>query len=270
MQVQLVVFSAPKEGYAPSEWEDGACGGVFGDGRGKEPSHGRFIVVDGATEAWETRRWVDQLVTSFMSPSLPGGVSQPDLERGAMRAWIQWMQGRWLAEIPPPSDYIEQQKIRQGSLATFVGGQLTGLDGASPSWYAAALGDTVLFHVRGERLLTHFPPLGSADFGLAPEGISTRPEYLPRMSDRMLFQRGRLAPGDTLYAATDAFAKWLMVNEERREAALWPMLDSLVHPADFDRLVDEQRTAMALEDDDVTLMRIRFLPGRPSSLVVCL
>jgi hypothetical protein len=270
VQVQLVVFSAPKEGYAPYEWEDGACGGVLSDGSGTGPSHGRFIVVDGATEAWETRRWVDQLVTSFMPPNLPGGVSQPDLERRAMSAWIQRMQGCWLAEIPAPTDYIEQQKIRQGSLATFLGGQLTGLNGASPSWRAAALGDTVLFHVRNDRLLTHFPPLGSADFGLAPEGISTRPEYLPKMSDRMLFQHGRLAPGDTLYAATDAFAKWLMVNEERHDEALWPMLDSLVHPAVFDRLVDEQRTAGALEDDDITLMRIRFLPGRPSSLVVCL
>jgi hypothetical protein len=269
VQVQLVVFSAPKEGYAPYEWEDGACGVVLGDGRGTEPSHGRFIVVDGATEAWETRRWVDQLVTSFMSPDGPGGVSQPDLERGAISAWIQQMQGRWLAEIPAPSDYIEQQKIKQGSLATFLGCQLTGLDGESPSWCAAALGDTVLFHVRGDRLLTCFPALGSADFGPAPEGISTRPEYLARMSDRMLFQRGRLAPGDTLFAATDAFAKWVIVNEECHDEALWPMLDSLVHPAVFDRLVDEQRTAGTLEDDDVTLMRIRFLPFRPSSLVVC-
>jgi hypothetical protein len=270
MQVQLVVFSAPKEGDEPSQWEDGACGGVFRNGAGAEPSHGRFIVVDGATEGWETRRWVDQLVTSFMSPNLPGGAGQPDLEPGALSAWVQQVQARWLAEIPAPSDYIEQQKIKRGSLATFLGGRFTGLDGASPAWYAAALGDTVLFHVRGGRLLTHFPALGSADFGLAPEGISTRREYLDRMSSRMLFERGDLAPGDTLFAATDAFAKWLIVNEERHDESLWATLGSLVHPAVFKRLVDEQRAAGTLEDDDVTLMRIRFLPGRPSSLVVCL
>ncbi len=57
----MVTFSEPKAGNAPGEWQDGAAGGVVGDGSGT----GRFIVVDGATQAYDPLRWVDQLVTSF-------------------------------------------------------------------------------------------------------------------------------------------------------------------------------------------------------------
>ena len=32
MQIQMVTFSEPKDGNAPGEWQDGACGGVVGDG----------------------------------------------------------------------------------------------------------------------------------------------------------------------------------------------------------------------------------------------
>ena len=32
MQIQMVTFSAAKDGNAPGEWQDGACGGVAADG----------------------------------------------------------------------------------------------------------------------------------------------------------------------------------------------------------------------------------------------
>jgi hypothetical protein len=180
------------------------------------------------------------------------------------------MQERWEVDTPATSDYIEQVKIQQGTLATFVGGQLTGLDGGTPAWQAAALGDSVLFHVRGGRLITHFPPLGSGDFDSTPEGISTLPGRLDRMNDQLLFQHGRLAPGDMIFAATDAFAKWMITQVERGDYVLWPMLGSMGHPSVFTRLVNAERRAKALKDDDVTLMRIRLLPRRASRLVVCL
>jgi len=270
MQVQLVVFSTQKDGYSPAEWEDGAGGGVFGGAPGADPPYARFAIADGATETYDSKRWANQLITSFISPDQDDGIGHPDLERGTMSAWFKAMQDRWQVETPATDDYIEQQKLVEGTLATFVGGELTGLDGATPAWQAAALGDAVLFHVRNGRLVTHLPPLSSRDFDSAPEGISTLPGRLDRMSDRLLFQHGRLAPGDVIFAATDAFAKWMTTAVERRNDALWPMLGSLGHPSTFAQLVNAERRAKALKDDDVTLMRIRLLPRRISTLVVCL
>ena len=54
MQVQRVTFSAPKEGYRPGEWEDGAADGPLGGVRGGDPPIFRFAVADGATEAYES------------------------------------------------------------------------------------------------------------------------------------------------------------------------------------------------------------------------
>ena len=270
MQVQLVIFSASKDGCAPADWEDGAGGGSFGRGHGGDPACARFAVADGATETYDSGRWADQLIASFISLEQANGAGYPDLERGAMSAWFKAMQDQWQADTPATSDYIEQLKIRQGTLATFVGGQLTGLDGGNPAWHAAALGDAVLFHVHDGRLISHLPALGSGDFDSTPEGISTLPGRLNRMSGQLQFQRGSLAPGDMIFVASDAFAKWMITRVERGEDVLWPMLGSMAHPSVFTRLVNAERKAKALKDDDVTLMRIRLLSRRVTRLVVCL
>ena len=272
MQVQLVIFSEQKDGCSPADWEDGAGGGSFGRGHDGDPPCARFAVADGATETYDSARWANQLIASFMSPEQADGTGHPDLERDAMSAWFKAMQDQWQVDTPATSDYIEQLKIRQGTLATFVGGQLTGLDGGNPAWHAVALGDSVLFHVRDGRLITHLPALGSGDFDSTPEGISTLPGSLNRMSGQLKFQRGRLAPRDMIFVATDAFAKWMITHVERGDEVLWPMLGSMGHPSVFTRLVNTERRAKALKlkDDDVTLMRIRLLPRRASRLVVCL
>jgi hypothetical protein len=269
-RVQVVVFSAPKDGYLPTEWEDGAAAGSFGGSGGGEPSTVRFVVADGATETYESRLWVCQLIASFMSPDQARGASWPELERASMTAWFTSMQEQWPVVAPAPRDFIEQEKMAQGTLATFVGGQILGLDTPKPVWQAAALGDAVLFHVRDGRLVGHFPPLRSADFDSAPEGISTLTKRLTRMREQLLFQRGRLAPGDTIFAATDAFAKWMITREEKGDGELWPLLGDLAHPSVFTQLVTAQRRAMAMKDDDVTLMRIRLLAQPPNTVVVCL
>jgi len=270
MQAEIVVFSAPKEGYAAGEWEDGAAGGYIPSSRPGDPPLVRFAVADGATETYESARWVDQLIGSFMSPDQVGGASWPELERASLTDWFHAMQDRWQAAAPAASDYIEEVKIRQGTLATFVGGEILGLGTSAPIWRAAALGDSILFHVRDGNLADQFPRLRSADFASAPEGISTLPARLDRMSEQVQLRQGRLAPGDTIFAATDAFAKWMITCVEQGDQALWPLLCELVHPDVFVQLVTAQRRAMAMKDDDVTLMRIRILPQPVTSVVVCL
>jgi hypothetical protein len=270
MQAQIVVFSAPKQGYAPGEWEDGAAGGWIPGLRSGDPPRVRFAVADGATEAYESARWVEQLIGSFMSPDQAGAASRPELERVSLSEWFRAMQERWQAAAPAAQDYIEELKIRQGTLATFVGGEILGLETPAPFWRAAALGDSVLFHVRGGNLVDQFPRMRSSDFASSPAGISSLPGRLDRMSDQVQLQWGRLAPGDTIFVATDAFAKWMITCLEKGDPTLWALLGELVHPDLFFQLVTAQRRAMAMKDDDVTLMRIRMLPQPVTSVVVCL
>ena len=261
MQIQMVTFSEPKAGNAPGEWQDGAAGGVVGDGSGT----GRFIVVDGATQAYDPLRWVDQLVTSFVS----GG---PALEPAAMRGWFAAMQDQWAADVRAFDSIIEQRKFAEvGSFATLLGFEIAGLDGPHPCWRAVALGDTVLFHVRAGRLIATFPPLGPDDFGTRPDGVHTQRSSLDRMAGRLLVGSGRLAADDFLFAATDAMAQWILRAVRREEELLWETLGQLAHPDVFARLVEDQRreqdSAKRMKNDDVTLMRLRMLADQPFFLL---
>src|ERR1700742_4195336 len=98
MQIQMVTFSAPKDGNAPGEWQDGACGGVAAD-RSRAP----FLVLDGATTPYHPVRWGGQPVRSFAPPAGgsggPGGSRLPRLEPAAMRTWFGEMQDQWAAEV---------------------------------------------------------------------------------------------------------------------------------------------------------------------------
>lgn len=269
--MQLAVFQAPKEGAERGEWEDGAAGGSFGGaGRGADPPMARFAVADGATETYESRAWVRHLLESFMSWDRVSGVGWPELERASMSSWFESMQEQWHDIAPAPKDYIEEEKMRRGTMATFVGGQILGLDTGRPVWQAVALGDSILFHVRGASEVEHFPPLRSADFSTQPDGIGTLPGWMAGMTENMAFRQGQLAPGDMIYAATDAFAQWMITCVEKGDTTLWPLLGELIHPSGFIQLVAAQRRAMAMKDDDVTLMRIRLLSQPANTVVICL
>jgi hypothetical protein len=272
MQIQVVTFSETKDGNAPDEWQDGASGGVAGDATGLA----RFIVVDGATGSFDPVRWVDQLVTSFVPPPGPRGAGHagPRLEPAAMRAWFAQMQDQWAADVPAFDSIIEERKFREvGSFATFLGFEITGLAGPDPRWRAVALGDTVLFHVRADRLIATFPPMRPGDFGSRPAGVHTMRSSLDGMTERLLAGDGVLADGDFLFAATDAMAEWILRAAGRDEAKVWQTLAGLVHPDVFARLVSDQRkeqdAAKRMKNDDVTLMRLRMLADQPSFVLAC-
>jgi|HubBroStandDraft_2_1064218.scaffolds.fasta_scaffold24975_2 hypothetical protein len=272
MQIQMVIFSEPKLGYEDAEWQDSACGGVISD-PSRPVSKARFIVMDGAATAYDPVRWVDQLVTSFIPG--PGAPAGPRLEQAAMRTWFAEMQDRWTGARPVFDNVIEERMWNEtGSFATLLGFEISGLDGPEPSWQAVALGDTVLFHVRANRLVTEFPPLGPDEFGTRPDGVHTLRKSLDRMTERLEFNGGVLEVGDYVFAATDAMAHWIVRAIKREgQAKVWTTLAGLAHPDVFSRFVADQRkeidAAKRLKNDDVTLMRMRITANQPSFLLAC-
>src|SRR5690348_17658440 len=143
MQIQMVTFSAAKDGNAPGEWQDGACGGVIPDGTGA-PSRARVVVLDGATTAYDPARWVDQLVLSFAPQQ--NGSQGPRLEPAAMRAWFAEMQDRWAKDIRDFGHIVEERKFAEdGSFAILLGCETYAVDGPEHYTLAGALRDTVLY-----------------------------------------------------------------------------------------------------------------------------
>lgn len=257
MQARAALFAEVKDGNADEEWEDGAASGP------PTPDHGpRVAVADGATEAYDAGRWAELLVASFV---LDG---PPTLGAPHLGPWFGAVQDRWAAGAPREfATVFEERKFAQGSFATFLGCELTGLDTTAPAWEAVALGDAVLFQVRDGRRITHFPALRAEDFGTTPDGAHTRPAALDHMLGHLESGHGDLAAGDHLFLATDAVAQWIL---RRQCPALWAALAALDHPAPFSRIVADQRAAGAMRNDDVTLVRVDISADDPEFLVVTL
>lgn len=262
MQTQAVIFSAPKKDYKSIWWEDG---GGWSYGRG---GAFRFAVADGATEAYLSRHWVNQLIESFLAPGSHDTPPGPEIERESLRAWLEQMQAEWPSKVPHTTDPIDLRKMREGSLATFVGCQIDGLNSKTPRWKAFSAGDAVMFHVRGDQMQRHVPNVTAADFGTTPAGFSTLPDRLASVVKQFEFSGDTLQTGDVLYGASDAFAKWMLTWVDKDPETLWRALAALADPDDFDRLVAEQRQTKSMKDDDVTLLRVRMVSRLPNSLVV--
>jgi hypothetical protein len=264
LQARIVTFWAEKDGSSPHEWEDGALGDAGDVTRGRNP---RFVIADGATEAYDSIRWAEQLVTSFATDG-----TAPELDPLSIERWFETVQRAWVEEAPTRfATIFEEHKFAEGSFATLLGCELRDVDGPAPSWKAVALGDAVLFHVRRGCLLVHFPPLDHGDFGVNPDGVHTRPAALPTMMQRISFAENAIEAGDHLFLATDALADWIVSTRDHHgQERLWAFLSRISHPGTFCRFIADSRAAGVMKNDDVTLMRVLITDSEPDHVVVCL
>src|SRR5262249_36881311 len=147
-------FACPKQGNAVQEYED-YCGG--------DPRNGRFAIADGASESSFARAWARLLVKKFLR--------EPVLEADQWAAWLAPLQEEWgrgLSGLALP--WFAKEKAELGAFATFLG-LLVQPDW---TWRAVAVGDSCLFHVRGDSLIRQLPDLMAGDFGTTPALVSAR------------------------------------------------------------------------------------------------
>lgn len=230
--------SCPKAGGAASENEDRWDCGVS--------DNGRTLVVavsDGASDGYFAERWAALLTRAFCEHPLQADFisAVPDLR-------LQWRADA-NAELLP---WYAQARLQRGAAATLLGLRIA----SDLCWKAAALGDTNLFHLRGEELLTAFPLSRADDFAGFPVLLKTSDDIPPLHS-----ASGVGEPGDDLFIATDALASWCVAEAEREGGAPWAWLRSLSDPARFDNFVQEQRGLRRLQNDDTTLIHVRLGGG---------
>src|ERR671938_75945 len=107
LQVIARRFILPKEGSADEECEDAVASSADAS---------RFAVADGATEAFDARRWATRLAEAWVTAkSAPLTVEE-------FRPWLaeqgEWLRASW--EGRKLSWYAEEKR-RAGSFAAFVG-----------------------------------------------------------------------------------------------------------------------------------------------------
>ncbi len=250
MLVSSQGFHTPKRGNVASEYEDA----YFPESACQRQAHSEFrcAVSDGASESAFSREWARLLVRRFYSQRVSLGFLQ--------RCWM-----RKVTRVPVPW-YLEE-KIRRGAHATLVGlaiedSKLARSKGGS--WKATAVGDSCLFHVRANKLLTVAPLSKSDQFNNHPHLVSTNPSNsFGLTASRIKVITGEWLPKDEFYLLTDAIAEWALAQQEAGKPP-WTLFKRLGRKGaagqqPFEKLVTKLRINGELHNDDTTLLRIEVL-----------
>ena len=242
-RIQTRHFILPKEGSAAEECEDAVA---------FDAGSLRFAVADGATEAFDARRWAARLAAEWV-----GAVRAP-LTAAEFGPWLKeqgaWLHASW--EGRKLSWYAEEKR-RAGSYAAFVGLRLEA-SGKQMSWRAVALGDSCLVQRRGGEVLDAFPLNRHEAFTSTPPLVPSSDNLRETALARLVEREGGAEPGDTFLLMTDALSAWYFESSARRDPCA-EQFDSLLAASEngsLSELVRRERAAARMKDDDVAVVRV--------------
>jgi hypothetical protein len=247
----------PKTGNSNAEYEDAFFPLEAGVA---EADLLRYAVADGASEGILSKPWAELLAKLFCRLQPPSG----DLNALLAHAEPDWR--RWLKHYLAhrelqnrPVQWFEEPGLERGAFSTLLGLALRRA-GETGRWRALAVGDSCLFQVRKNRLLTGFPAKSAADFNNRPFLIASNPAANQGLLERAQTAAGTWRPGDRFYLMTDALAAWFWREVEARRRP-WPMLELIAReqPHTFGSWLQTLQANKQIRNDDVTLLCVEVL-----------
>jgi hypothetical protein len=282
MRISTQSFHVPKLGNAPEEYEDA----FFPDSFTDRVDGFRCAVADGASESVFAKNWAQALVRSFSaremnlerlrdewqkdvgSQRLPWFLEKKS-RRGAFAAFVglslrtnSSARSRAKAARKPrtnATDWMPADSTGNGAAKKESGWHTEKATGKiAGTWRALAIGDSCLFQLRGDNLITVGPVSKSEEFDNSPFLLGSKSkDTIGRDGENVSLHSGTWSRGDRFYLATDALSQWLLL---RHEAGMppWEMLRELgaKDTRDFDELIGEMRADHDLHNDDTTLLRV--------------
>lgn len=230
-------YSLPRQGNDLSEYEDAFASGSV---------DGLFAIADGASGSLFQGVWARLLVEQF--------VRTPVCWERGWEDWLLDVQQQWIASLSGRTiDWNEEEKFEQGAMATFLALRID--PATNTSWWSLAIGDSCLFHVRDEKLLTAFPVSSSHGISTTTKLIGSRTPVHAVISGREAQQSGQCQVGDFFFLATDALARWFL---EQCESGCQPWQTTLeacrISTDSFSAWIESLRSLGTLMNDDVTLV----------------
>lgn len=261
MRGYVSAFCVPKAGATAAEYEDAVKVGPPPVGEGDFAGLRLCAAVaDGASEAMLAGRWAVDLVTRFANA--PPSADLTTVVADAVKEWDAVVKAYVATRVASgrPIQWYEEDGLIRGAFATIVGLRLLdtvsgySMEGCFDTW---ALGDSCLFQVRGDDVVTAFPIKDAVTFGNNPDLVPSRPNDFSLVSQRIGHLRGRWRSGDAFYLATDALANWFLTAATVGEEP-WKLLGDLgTEDGDhFETWVAKLRAAGQMRNDDTTLLRI--------------
>lgn len=246
--LQVSVLSRPKHGGGPDENEDSVS---------VDPEHGLVAVSDGASGSICAAQWARKLTSDFLA-------ERPEFTPEGIRAFLE-NAARGFTEVALIFDddsdggdapYWAADAAREGAFATFLGFRAVREEN-DVSWQAAAVGDSVVLHMRksttGPRLVEGFPIESSGGFTGSPILVGTtaaRAGSLP--SIRLASGYGRVT--DQWLLLTDEVAKWALRRDEMGMPVWTLLLEG--RDADLAQAVASAYRSGEMGNDDLTVVRV--------------
>jgi hypothetical protein len=236
MRIDCKTFWLPKFGNEVDDYEDAFAPTEIVQG---ELTKFRCAVADGATESSFAGLWAKLLAE--------GHVEEKPLAdlRSFFNLQIESKNLSWFAEA----------KADLGAFAAIIGLQLE----AEGRWHAQATGDSCLFHVREKKALAWFPLQKSEEFNNSPVLLSSKESDKIGVESQV---SGAWQAGDIFFLVSDALSRWIMLNIERQNQAIFERLTSLNDSTELDVMAQAERQSIEvdgrpiLRNDDLTLMRV--------------
>jgi hypothetical protein len=243
-RIEAARFLLPKEGQTLAECEDAV--GVNVGAR-------VFAVADGATEAFDARRWAARLVCEWTREAAA------PVELESFRAWLaeqgERFQAAWGVE---QLAWYAEEKRSAGSFAAFVGLRFETDAVGALRWRAVALGDSCLAQMRGGQIVAALPIESHESFNWMPPLAPTAGALREAALKRAVFRAGRAEVGDVFFLLTDAVAAWFLQSHAEGRARV-KEFDSLAASSENEALAEllrGERRAGRLKDDDVAVIRL--------------
>lgn len=254
MHFELSTFWLQKLGNNKSEYED-----AFAPKTPRKYEKDKFFVAlaDGATESLFSSEWAEILTSSFVQNPFTTKKKLKNKVDKLGEKWREIINGKYLPW------YLEE-KVKFGSFSSFLGVKFTqrlkrqSIEGY---WTAIAVGDTCIFQIRRDRLISSFPLKGSNEFGNTPaliSSISSKNKIIWEKNVKCIRKNWKV--GDAFILATDALAHWFLYHYENKEKPWKSLLKFLeVNNSDeaFELWIDELRKKSQIKNDDVTLLIIK-------------
>jgi hypothetical protein len=187
-------------------WNEPKPGEVSQDAVAAAPELGRYAISDGVTNSDLSGPFARALARRWTSadPTLQ------DFDR-----WLASTQKEWDQIVAPRIAAIEQegawynQSRTWTAHATFLGVRLRAAE-QGLVLQAVGVGDSILLHRRGGRLLTTWPLVASREFGDRVPALASRgaPVRKPQTLERSVL------PGDEISLVTDALGAWILREHE--------------------------------------------------------
>jgi hypothetical protein len=246
-ELQTRQLLLPKLGHDASECEDAIA---------IDTDRCRFAVADGATEAFDARKWAQRLAERWVQ-------TESILSAEEFRKWVA-TEGRELQDSwnGLSLSWYSEEKARTGSFAAFAGVELN-LESETPSWQAVALGDTCLLHCRSGALLKSLPLSHSESFNSNPVLVASDCSLHENMMQSLVIDSGTCESGDVLLLMSDGIAAWYLQRIETNDLDRDEFISSKQNE-DLGRFFDEERLAGRIRNDDIALIRIQITQRRMS------